>query len=310
MIDLRPFKHLYPFESHYLSVNGRKYHYLDEGQGEPVVMLHGNPTWSFYYRNLVQGLSDSFRTIVPDHIGCGLSEKPSPKQYGYRLINRVDDLEQFLDQLGIQERITLIVHDWGGMIGMAWAVRRPRQIRRIVVMNTAAFLKPLGKKLPLRLKIIRDLSIFAVPAVLGMNLFARGALIMAPARKLPKEVKRGLIAPYNTWKNRIATLKFVQDIPLVESDPSYALAKETERGLPHLSRVPMLILWGKRDFVFDESYLSQWKRRFPEAEVHVFEKAGHYILEDEWRNILPIVRKFLQNNQGTQDRTKERTAHV
>ena len=93
MIDLAPFKHLYPFRSHYLSVNGRKYHYLDEGRGEPVVMLHGNPTWSFYYRNLVLGLSDSFRAIVPDHIGCGLSEKPSPKQYGYRLANRVDDLE-------------------------------------------------------------------------------------------------------------------------------------------------------------------------------------------------------------------------
>ncbi len=293
MIDTSAFRHLYPFESHYLSVNGRKYHYLDEGRGEPVVMIHGNPTWSFYYRNLVQGLSDSFRAIAPDHIGCGLSEKPSPKQYGYRLENRVDDLERFLDKLELPNRITLIVHDWGGMIGMAYAVRHPRRIRRIVVMNTAAFLKPYGKKLPLRLKIMRNLRVFAVPAVLGMNLFARGALIMAPGKKLAKDVKKGLIAPYNSWKNRIATLKFVQDIPLDQTDPSYALAKETEAKLPLLSHVPMLILWGKRDFVFDESYLSQWKRRFPEAEVHVFEKAGHYILEDEWRNILPIVRKFL-----------------
>jgi len=293
LIDLTPFRHLYPFDSHYLSVNGWKYHYLDEGRGEPVVMLHGNPTWSFYYRNLVQGLSDSFRAIVPDHIGCGLSEKPSPKHYGYRLKNRVDDLECFLDKLGLRDGITLVVHDWGGMIGMAYAARHPGRIRRIVVMNTAAFLKPYGKNLPIRLKIIRNLRAFAVPAVLGMNLFARGALIMAPGKKLEKDVKKGLIAPYNTWKNRMATLKFVQDIPLVKTDPSYALAEETEKKLPLLSHVPMLILWGRHDFVFDRSYLSLWRQRFPEAEVHLFEKAGHYILEDEWRNILPIVRKFM-----------------
>mgnify|MGYP002640908031 FL=1 len=305
MIDLTPFKHLYPFDSHFLSVNGWKYHYLDEGRGEPVVMLHGNPTWSFYYRNLVQGLSDSFRAIVPDHIGCGLSEKPSPKHYGYRLENRVDDLECFLDKLGLRDGITLVVHDWGGMIGMAYAARHPGRIRRIVVMNTAAFLKPHGKNLPIRLKIIRNLRAFAVPAVLGMNLFARGALIMAPGKKLEKDVKKGLIAPYNTWKNRMATLKFVQDIPLVKTDPSYALAEETEKKLPLLSHVPMLILWGRHDFVFDRSYLSLWRQRFPEAEVHLFEKAGHYILEDEWRNILPIIRKFLRKNPGPKDRTKE-----
>ena len=305
MIDLTPFRHLYPFDSHFLSVNGWKYHYLDEGRGEPVVMLHGNPTWSFYYRNLVQGLSDSFRAIVPDHIGCGLSEKPSPKHYGYRLKNRVDDLECFLDKLGLRDGITLVVHDWGGMIGMAYAARHPGRIRRIVVMNTAAFLKPHGKNLPIRLKIIRNLRAFAVPAVLGMNLFARGALIMAPGKKLEKDVKKGLIAPYNTWKNRMATLKFVQDIPLVKTDPSYALAEETEKKLPLLSHVPMLILWGRHDFVFDRSYLSLWRQRFPEAEVHLFEKAGHYILEDEWRNILPIIRKFLRKNPGPKDRTKE-----
>ena len=305
MIDLTPFKHLYPFDSHFLSVNGWKYHYLDEGRGEPVVMLHGNPTWSFYYRNLVQGLSDSFRAIVPDHIGCGLSEKPSPKHYGYRLKNRVDDLECFLDKLGLRDGITLVVHDWGGMIGMAYAARHPGRIRRIVVMNTAAFLKPHGKNLPIRLKIIRNLRAFAVPAVLGMNLFARGALIMAPGKKLEKDVKKGLIAPYNTWKNRMATLKFVQDIPLVKTDPSYALAEETEKKLPLLSHVPMLVLWGRHDFVFDRSYLSLWRQRFPEAEVHLFEKAGHYILEDEWRNILPIIRKFLRKNPGPKDRTKE-----
>ncbi len=296
MIDASPFAHLYPFKSHYLSVNGWKYHYVDEGRGAPVVMLHGNPTWSFYYRNLLQGLSDSFRVIAPDHIGCGFSEKPSSKQYEYRLQNRVDDLELFLNKLQLRDKITLVVHDWGGMIGMAWAVKHPHKIRSMVVMNTAAFLKPHQKRLPIRLRIIRNLRPFAVPAVLGMNLFARSALIMATGKNLAKDVKKGLIAPYNSWKNRIATLKFVQDIPLVKTDPSYRMVEETEKKLPLLSHLPMLILWGGRDFVFDRSYLSLWRQRFPEAKVHFFADAGHYLLEDEWKNIVPIVRTFLRDN--------------
>ena len=95
-VDLTPFRHLYPFRSRYMDINGFRYHYLDEGSGAPIVMVHGNPTWSFYYRSLVQALSPDFRTIVPDHIGCGLSEKPDAGRYGYRLRNRVDDLEVFI----------------------------------------------------------------------------------------------------------------------------------------------------------------------------------------------------------------------
>src|SRR5512137_1165151 len=120
----------YPFAGHYLDLDGLRLHYLDEGSGEPVVMLHGNPTWSFYYRNLVLALRDKYRCIVPDHIGCGMSDKPGDDRYDYTLQSRVDDLEALLDSLGVTNGITLVVHDWGGMIGMAYATRHPERIKR------------------------------------------------------------------------------------------------------------------------------------------------------------------------------------
>ena len=292
-INISAFRHLYPFESNYLDLNGLKYHFLDQGKGEPVVMIHGNPTWSFYFRELVKGLSPQFRTIVPDHIGCGLSDKPDIKRYDYSLKSRVDDLESLIDHLGLKEKITLVLHDWGGMIGMVYALRHPERIHRIVVMNTAAFLLPKGKKLPFSLWIVRNIKPFATLTVLGMNLFAYGALSMASYKGLKKDVKSGLIAPYNCWSNRIATLKFVQDIPLSEKDPSYSLVKYVDENLYKLSHIPMLICWGKHDFVFDADYLLEWQQRFPNAEVHAFSEAGHYVLEDVPDEIVILVKDFL-----------------
>ncbi len=293
-IDTSTFRHIYPFKSHYLDINGLNYHFLDEGHGDPVVMIHGNPTWSFYYRKLVQSLSVRFRTIVPDHMGCGLSDKPDVHGYDYRLKSRVDDLENLLDHLGIEKNITLVLHDWGGMIGMAYALRYPERIRRFVIMNTAAFLPPKGKTLPMRLRVIRDIEPLATLAVLGFNLFARSALFMAPHKKLPKDVKSGLIAPYNSWKNRIATLKFVQDIPVKEADPSYRLVRYVDDNLYKLRHIPMLLCWGEHDFVFDSDYRLEWQRRFPDATVKTFSDAGHYVLEDASDRIIPLVKDFLK----------------
>ena len=135
-------RELYPFEGHFLDRGGLRYHYLDEGRGAPVLMLHGNPTWSFYYRDLITALRGDYRCIAPDHIGCGLSDKPGDDRYNYCLKSRVDDLEALADHLGLIERLTLVVHDWGGMIGMAWAVRRPQRLARLVGVNTAACLPP------------------------------------------------------------------------------------------------------------------------------------------------------------------------
>jgi len=295
-VDISPFRSLYPFTSHYVDINGLKYHYLDEGQGDALVMVHGNPTWSFYYRQLINELSASYRTIAPDHIGCGLSDKPSPDRYDYRLKNRVDDLEAFIDHLQITGKITFILHDWGAMIGMAYGVKYPEKISRLVVMNSAAFLPPKGKSLPLRLWIVRNLEWFAAPAVLGFNLFSLCALYIASYKDLKKQVKIGLSAPYNSWKNRIATLKFVQDIPLTEKDASFKLALSVDENLYKLVNKPMLICWGAHDFVFDKTYLEEWQLRFPDAEVHCFEAAGHYILEDEPEVMILLVRDFLKKH--------------
>jgi haloalkane dehalogenase len=293
-IDISAVRHLYPFKSHYIRIKGLNYHFLDQGAGEPVVMLHGNPTWSFYFRNLVKGLSSQFRTIVPDHIGCGLSDKPGVDQYDYSLKSRVSDLETFLDDLGINQHITLVLHDWGGMIGMAYALRHPERIRRLVIMNTAAFLLPDGKALPVRLRLIRNIKSLASLAVLGFNVFARGALFMASFKGLEKDVKSGLIAPYNSWNNRIATLKFVQDIPVRKEDPSYRFAKYVDDNLYRLKHIPMLILWGEHDFVFDMDFLLEWQCRFPDAKVKTFKDAGHYVLEDATDKIIPMVKNFLK----------------
>ena len=292
-IDLAPFKHLYPYEPNYMAVNGFQYHYVDEGSGDPVVMLHGNPTWSFYYRELIKAFSNSRRMIAPDHIGCGLSEKPSPEQYKYTLENRIDDLTVFLENLGINRKITLIVHDWGGMIGMAYALEHIDKIEKIVILNTAGFFPPQRKNIPLRLWIIRRLTWLALPAVLGFNLFSRGAVYMASARGLEDEVRKGLTAPYNTWRNRVATLRFVQDIPVFPGDDSYAIVKHADQHLNILNKIPMLILWGEKDFVFDMDYYAEWRRRFPTAESHSFADAGHYILEDEPAAVIDKIALFL-----------------
>lgn len=300
-IDLKSFRHLYPFKSHYLDLNGLKYHYVDEGSGQPVVMLHGNPTWSFYFRDLIKALSGQYRVIAPDHIGCGLSDKPDSKAYDYKLKSRVDDLESLIENLKIKEKISLVLHDWGGFIGMAYALRHPERIGRFVLMNTAAFLPPPGKPIPIILIMIRRLRLLAMFAVQGFNLFALGALFINSYKGLSKEVKAGLIAPYNCWQNRIATLKFVQDIHLTENNPSYGVVKQVDNKMKLFLNLPILICWGKHDFVFDLDYLKEWQRRFPDADAHIFPEAGHYVLEDVPEKIIPLTREFLQKHPCRED---------
>ncbi|MFH1152309.1 MAG: alpha/beta fold hydrolase [Pseudomonadota bacterium] len=293
-LSTRGFECLYPFENHFATINGHKLHYLDQGKGNPVLMVHGNPTWSFYFRNLVMDLSPDHRVIVPDHIGCGFSDKPPADSYDYTLEQRVADLDTLMGHLDIGQRIDLIVHDWGGMIGLAWALDHPERINRIVVTNTSGFFLPLEKRFPLRLWMIKYLKWFAVPAVLGLNLFSRSALFMAPAMPLTREARCGLTAPYNSWKNRIATLAFVQDIPLTPQDRSYNLVARVDQNLNRLDPDQLLILWGEKDFVFDRAFLNQWKQRFPKAQCHVFPDAGHYLFEDKPRETSRIIQDFLK----------------
>jgi len=288
------------FESHYLDLGGLRYHYLDEGSGETVVMLHGNPTWSFYYRNLVTALRDRYRTIVPDHIGCGLSEKPGDDAYDYTLSQRVDDLDALLDHLGLTKEITLVVHDWGGMIGMAYASRHPERIRRLVVLNTGAFHLPKAKPFPAALKICRDTALGAL-LVRGFNAFALAASFVGCKRNpMPSSLRRAYRAPYDSWANRIATLRFVQDIPLAPGDRGYDLVTEVQEGLHRFADLPMILFWGEQDFVFDRHFLAEWMRRFPKAEVHRYPDCGHYILEDAKDDVVPKIRAFLDAHPLTE----------
>ncbi len=296
--DVTPFKSLYPWQSHFLEVGqGVKLHYLDEGRGDPLVMLHGNPTWSFYWRNLVTAFSKDHRVIVPDHVGCGLSDKPDDAQYEYVLERRVADLDRLINSLNLGDRITLVVHDWGGMIGMAWATKNPHRVKRFVVLNTAGFGLPQGRKLPWQIGVVRYAPYFPVP-VRAFNAFSRGANLMCSTRpgRMTPLIKDAYLAPYDSWKNRIAVQRFVEDIPLAPGDRSWPIVNEVSEKLEQFRSVPMLICWGRKDFVFDDAFLAEWRKRLPEAKVHVFEDAGHYVLEDAHEEIAGLMREFFSKN--------------
>ena len=284
---------LYPFTGKFLPLkNGLRLHYLDEGAGSPVLMLHGNPSWSFYYRNLALALRGSNRVIVPDHIGCGLSDKPGDANYDYTLQSRVEDVEALLGSLELNEKITLVVHDWGGMIGLAVAARRPERIEKLVILNTGAFFLPGGKTFPPPLRLCR--TPLGALLIRGFNAFARGAAwVGCKRRRMPAALRAAYAAPYNSWADRIATLRFVEDIPLVPGDKAYSLVDETQKKLGAFAKVPMLICWGLKDFVFDSHFLAEWQRRFPAAEVHAFPDCGHYILEDASEEVIPLIKNFI-----------------
>lgn len=287
-------RELYPFEDRFVEVAGQRMHYVDEGRGTPVVMVHGNPSWSFYYRDLVRALSSTHRAIALDHIGCGFSAKPPETAYEYTLANRVRDLGLFLDQVVPEGRLDLVVHDWGGMIGFAWAAAHPERIRRLVVLNTAAFPLPPSKPLPFALRLGRD-SGLGTALIRGLNAFARGAVMVGTKRRpMPSAVQAAYCAPYDTWDNRIATSRFVQDIPLDDRDRAMALVRETERRLPSLAGCPMFIGWGALDFVFDDHFLRRWQAEFPAAKVHRFADCGHYVLEDAGPELVDEIAAFLR----------------
>ncbi len=285
-----------PFKRNYIERNGQQYHYVNEGQGSPVIMIHGNPSWSFYYRNLVKSLSANHQCIVPDHIGCGLSDKPGDEDYDYTLVNRIDDLEALLEHLDVNDNITLVVHDWGGMIGMGYAARYPERIKRLVILNTGAFHLPKAKKLPAALWLGRN-SWLGTLLVRGFNAFSAMASVIGVKRKpMEKDIRQAYVAPFNSWKNRISTLRFIQDIPLKPGDRNYQLVSDIANDLEKFKALPMLICWGLQDFVFDKHFLHEWQARFPAAKVHAFDDCGHYILEDASEEVVPLISDFLKAN--------------
>jgi cis-3-alkyl-4-acyloxetan-2-one decarboxylase len=268
---------------------GARMSYVDEGprRDEAVLMLHGNPTWSFYYRNVVRELAPTIRCVVPDHIGMGISEKP--ENYRYTLETRIRDIEALVASLGLK-RVHLIVHDWGGAIGFGFAARHSEMIERIVILNTAAFA---SSEIPLRIAACK-LPIAGPLLVRGANGFAWPATWMAMRRRgLSHMEKRGYLWPYDSWAHRVAVNAFVQDIPLKSSHPSWKTLQAVEQGLSKFQDRRSIVIWGGRDFCFNDGFLARWRRLLPKASVHRIADAGHYVLEDARDEVLPLIRQHL-----------------
>lgn len=284
------YESVYPFAPNYLETEAGRLHYVDEGPRDaPVLlMLHGNPTWSFYYRNLIKTFSADHRVIALDHLGCGKSDKP--QDFAYTLASHIANVEALVEHLGIT-KLSLVIHDWGGAIGMGFAVRHPKVIERFVVFNTAAFL---SKRIPFSINICR-IPGFGALAIRGANAFAKAALIRAVNHqdRLTDEVRAGYLEPYDSWDNRIAHLRFVQDIPMSPAHPGYELLDTIGRDLAQFVDHPMLIVWGAKDFCFNDEFLDEWRRRFPGARVEYVEDAAHYVVEDAHERIVPWMKEFL-----------------
>lgn len=278
----------YTFDSNFFEINRRKLHYIDHGKGPVVVMVHGNPTWSYYYRHLIRELSSHFRVIVPDHMGCGLSDKP--QRYQYTLQTHITNLKRLLLHLKV-DSYSLVVHDWGGPIGLGSGIGCIENIKKIVVTNSAAFR---STNIPYRIQLCK-IPLLGELIVRGFNGFAWPATFMAVANKMAPEVARAYTAPYDSWENRIATHRFVVDIPLSQSHKSYKKLVEVEQLLPRIKElgIPLQLIWGGRDFCFNKSFFNEWRRWFPDSEAHYFKNGGHYILEDERDKANYLIKHFL-----------------
>jgi haloalkane dehalogenase len=230
------------------------------------------------------------RCIAPDHVGMGLSAKP--ESYEYTLESRIRDIEALVAFLGLR-KVHLVVHDWGGAIGLGFAGRHPELIGRIVILNTAAF--P-SSRIPLRIALCR-IPYFGALLVRGLNGFAEAATWMAMAsRRLTWDERNGYLYPYGSWAGRVAVHAFVRDIPMEASHVSRQTLEDVAANLPLLGRSEKLVVWGGGDFCFDDGILSRWREIYPDARVERLETAGHYVLEDAGDRATTPIRDFLTRN--------------
>jgi haloalkane dehalogenase len=273
---------LYPFESHYAEIEGARVHYVDEGNGPPLLLLHGNPTWSFLYRELIQGLRDRYRCIAPDYPGFGLSE--APPDYGYTPAEHADVLEGLLLELDLKD-VTMMVQDWGGPIGFACATRHQERFAGFVVGNTWAWPKSdAGTQFFSRL--------MGGPVggflILRRNFFVERIVPGGVRRKkLPGAVMDAYRGPFPDPESRRPVHVFPGEI--LRSRPFLA---EIERGLPELRVRPALIVWPTKDVAFREPERRRWEEVFPNHETRILEGAGHYIQEDAPEEIVSAIREW------------------
>lgn len=273
----RPFdvpQDLYPFTSRWLEVEGLPVHYVDEGEGPALLFLHGNPTWSFLYRDVIRALRDRFRCLALDYPGMGMSAKPRDvgrDDYGFTPAEHSRVVEGFVDALDLED-LTLMVQDWGGPIGIGFATRRPERVARLVIGNTWAW--PAEEF---------DMKLFSAMFGLGpgrfavtrFNVFIERLLPMGCERELAAEVMAAYRAPFPTPADRVPIATFARSI--VKARP---FLTEVVQNLDAVVDKPVQIIWGKKDRAFRKRELERWKRIFPDARVRVLDDAGHFIQED------------------------------
>ncbi|WP_367124695.1 alpha/beta fold hydrolase [Streptomyces phytohabitans] len=294
----------YPFRSRWFDSSAGRQHYVDEGPSgaPPVLMLHGNPTWSYYWRHLVGGLRADHRCVAPDLGGMGLSSRPAepftPEGFEARA-ERVEGLVRHLvrEEGAPENGWTLVVHDWGGPLGLRWACARPERVARLVVLNSMAFPWPEGHRLHWGLRAVRGSAALARLSHRG-NLFARGVTYLGLRTRMPRAVRSAYLAPYARVEERRAVEEFVRAIPLRPADPGWDLAHRLGEGLEVLRDVPTLLCWGMRDPVFDDRVLAEWLRRMPHARPRLYPEAGHLLLEDAPSGVTRDVRAFLAETAG------------
>lgn len=290
-----PWRSLYPFESRWLFVNDRRLHYLDEGPRDAertLLFVHGNPTWSFHWRRLIESLRGEYRCIAPDHLGCGLSDlQPRP----LRLADHIANLQKLVETLDLR-RVTLVAQDWGGAIGLGTLLAERERFERIVLFNTGAF-RPWF--IPWRIRACRG-PILGRFMVQGANAFSRAALTMTLARKsgLESAVRAGYLAPYNSWRRRAAVYQFVRDIPSNNRHPTWQTLEAIERKLPQMADLPTLLVWGERDWCFNTRCLTRFVEEWPDAEVVRLGDVGHWVVEDAPEEAEEAVRSFLHRTDS------------
>jgi pimeloyl-ACP methyl ester carboxylesterase len=273
-------------------------HYVDEGprDGGPVLLIHGNPTWGFLYRDFIGPLADAgHRVIVADHLGFGRSDKP-PRPSAYRIAEHARRLDALLESLDLSG-VVVVPQDWGGPIGLSWAVAHPDRVAGLFILNTFAHRPPGKVSLPLPLRLFRTPGVGEV-MVKGLGLFHRVFLFRAGVvhrERLTAEVKRAYLAPHSTWSSRTAVLAFPREIPSGPEGPVADLNAQLERGLErHFRDRPVRIVWAMKDVAFTPPMLEQlWLKTFPDAEVTRLDDAGHYLQEDAHERIVPELLRFL-----------------
>jgi haloalkane dehalogenase len=316
--ELKDWRRLYPFASHWADVPAGRMHFIDEGPSRvgtvhqntammvgdahptitapTLLFVHGNPTWSFHWRRLIAALRSGNRCIAPDHVGCGLSEKPSRL---LKLEEHIDNLCALIEQLGL-DGVTLIAQDWGGAIGLGAMQRMPERLERIVLFNTGAF-PP--RYIPWRIRACR-MPLIGRLAVQGGNLFSLAALRMTLSRRqrLEPEVAAGYLAPYDNWQNRRAVYDFVHDIPNNANHPTWHALAAIEQKLPTFADRPIALIWGMRDWCFRPDCLDRFREAWPNAEAHRLADVGHWVVEDAPEEALAMIESFLVTSEEAPQR--------